>query len=113
MIGAYDYSCDVMLARDDSYGAETFNLSQNYPNPFNPITQIRYTLIEYGNYSLTIYDINGLLIKTLRSGAGQPGKYIVLWDSTNERDEKVSSGVYFYQLSTKSIYTSKKMVLMK
>jgi hypothetical protein len=113
VIGAYDYSCDVMLARDDSYAAETFNLSQNYPNPFNPITQIRYTLTEYGNYSLRIYDITGLLIKTLRSGPGQPGKYTVLWDSTNERCEKVSSGVYFYQLSAKSTFTSNKMILMK
>ena len=102
-----------MLARDDFYAAETFNLSQNYPNPFNPITQIRYTLTEYGNYSLRIYDITGLLIKTLRSGPGQPGKYTVLWDSTNERGEKVSSGVYFYQLSAKSTFTSNKMILMK
>jgi len=36
-----------------------------------------------------------------------------LWDSTNERGEKVTSGVYFYQLSTQSNFTSNKMILMK
>ena len=113
VIGAYDFSCDMVLAKDDSYAAETFMLSQNYPNPFNPSTRIRYSLAEYGNYSLKIYNITGLLIKTLRSGSGQPGQYTVLWDSTNERGEKVTSGIYFYQLSTQSNFTSNKMILMK
>ena len=113
VIGAYDFSCDMVLAKDDYYSAETFMLSQNYPNPFNPSTRIRYSLAEYGNYSLKIYNITGLLIKTLRSEPGQPGQYTVLWDSTNERGEKVTSGVYFYQLSTQSNFTSNKMILMK
>ena len=33
-------------------------------------------------------------------GQGISGNYKVMWDSTDENGHKVSSGLYFYQLST-------------
>ena len=47
------------------------------------------------------------------SGIGYSGIHKVFWDAKNESGEKVSSGVYLYQLETKSGIISKKMMLMK
>ena len=92
---------------------QSFKLLGNSPNPFNPTTNIKYTLTDHGYYTLSIYDVNGGLVKNLRSGHGSPGEYTVLWDSTNDNGQKVATGLYFYHLSTKSNILKNKMTLVK
>ena len=70
-------------------------------------------MTDNGYYTLAIYDVNGGLVKILRSGIGSPGEYTVLWDSRNDNGQKVSTGLYFYHLSTKSNTLKNKMVLVK
>ena len=47
--------------------AET-ELLRNYPNPFNPETWIPYRLAEDAFVTLTIYDLNGQVVRTLDVG---------------------------------------------
>lgn len=90
-------------------------LEQNYPNPFNPNTTIRFNLPEEAeNISLTIYDINGRVVKDLVMYDVLPGYNSFQWDATDQRGIKVSSGVYVYKLSiANNIQLTKKMVLAK
>ena len=90
-----------------------YKLYPAFPNPFNPTTNIIYTLSNHGEYSINIYNINGMLIKNLVSDFGTPGEYKVMWDSCDNYGQKVASGIYFYHLSTLSNITKNKMVLVK
>ena len=47
-------------------------LSANYPNPFNPETWIPYQLAKPADVTLTIYDINGSIVASLRLGVSAP-----------------------------------------
>ncbi|MCY3743151.1 MAG: leucine-rich repeat domain-containing protein [Candidatus Poribacteria bacterium] len=82
-------------------------LLHNYPNPFNPETWIPYQLAEPAEVILTIYSVNGTLVRTLKLGHQPAGIYqtrtrAAYWDGKNEVGESVASGVYFYTLSTES-----------
>ncbi|HOT37882.1 MAG TPA: FlgD immunoglobulin-like domain containing protein, partial [Candidatus Latescibacteria bacterium] len=57
-----------------------FALDQNAPNPFNPTTTIRFALPEASQVNLVVYDLNGRAIRTLATGAFQPGNHSVVWD---------------------------------
>ena len=93
-------------------------LLQNYPNPFNPETWIPYHLSEAAPVALSIYDTTGQRIRTLALGVQAAGFYqsrsrAAYWDGRNDLGERVSSGVYFYQLSTPSEHQIKRMVIVK
>jgi flagellar hook assembly protein FlgD len=60
------------------------------------------------NVVLKIYNILGREIKTLVNEQKPPGSYEVEFDGN-----KLSSGVYFYKLSTGKFSKTKKMLLIK
>ena len=93
-------------------------LLQNYPNPFNPETWIPYHLSEAAPVTLSIYDTTGERIRVLSLGFQAAGFYqgrsrAAYWDGRNDLSERVSSGVYFYELSTPSDRQVKRMVIVK
>ena len=85
-----------------------FLLSQNYPNPFNPTTNIGFHIAEFGFVSLKVYDVLGREVATLVNEEKPAGNYEVKFDGTG-----LSSGIYFYKLSTENYTSVKKMILMK
>ena len=91
----------------------TFALDQNYPNPFNPETTIRYHLPEQATVTLTVYNLEGQLIRKLESGQRNAGTYEVIWDSRDDNGRQVASGVYFYRLQAGEFIAVKKLILMK
>ncbi len=95
-----------------------FAALQNYPNPFNPDTWIPFQLSESAEVSVIIYNINGQMIRRLDLGNRLPGYYIdkskaAYWDGNNEYGERVSSGVYFYELRAGKNVSVKKMIVIK
>ncbi len=85
-----------------------FKLFQNYPNPFNSSTVVTFSLSQTQAVVLDLYDITGKRIKTLLSGVLGSGLHSVTIDGT-----KLSSGVYYYSLSTKHKKIVKKCILVK
>lgn len=53
------------------------------------------------------------MIKELENTNRRAGSYEVIWNGTNNNGNKVSSGVYFYQLVTEKFIQTKKLVLLK
>jgi photosystem II stability/assembly factor-like uncharacterized protein len=90
-----------------------YSLDQNFPNPFNPSTKIHYTLGHSSHVELDILNVLGQKVKTLFSGDRWIGSYTMEWDGTNDRNEKISSGIYFYRIRTEEFIATKKMVLLK
>ncbi len=85
-----------------------FNLHQNYPNPFNPATKIKFDLPKSGNMKLAIYDNLGKEVQTIVNGYRNSGTYEINFDGS-----KLSTGVYFYRLTTNEITDTKRMLLIK
>ena len=87
---------------------EKFNLEQNYPNPFNPTTKISFSISSSEFVSLKVYDILGNEVVKLFNEFTQPGNYEIQFNASG-----LSSGVYFYQISTENFIETKKMILTK
>ncbi|MBT6112846.1 MAG: T9SS type A sorting domain-containing protein, partial [Candidatus Marinimicrobia bacterium] len=83
------------------------------PNPFNPITNIEYDLHKDGNVIITIYDLNGHVIKDLINGTQTLGRQSIKWNATNNIGHPVSAGVYIYRVHVDGFSQTKKMVLLK
>ena len=89
------------------------SLIQNYPNPFNPTTTIEYQIQKNDFVTIKIFNSIGQLVKTLINESKQSGEYSVIFDGKNDAGQKVSSGVYFYQLQVGDFISNKKMILLK
>jgi len=90
-----------------------YSLQQNHPNPFNSNTWINYSLPKQSNVTLSIYSINGELVRTLQSGNQSAGKYTTEWNGLTDLGTPVKSGVYFYRLQTEGFIETKKMFKLK
>ena len=93
-------------------------LLANYPNPFNPETWIPYQLAESAEVTLTIYDINGQLVRRLAVGHQAAGMYrsrsrAAYWDGRNHLGESVASGLYFYSLTADNFTATRRMLILK
>ena len=93
-------------------------LLRNYPNPFNPETWIPYQLAESAEVALTIYDMNGRLIRRLAVGYQAAGIYqsrsrAAYWDGRNQLGESVASGLYFYTLTAGEFSATRRMLILK
>jgi hypothetical protein len=85
-------------------------LQQNYPNPFNPTTIINYTVPKTGLVVIKVYNILGKKITTLVNGEKSAGNYTVKLSAERYR---LSSGIYFYRMTSGNFVETKKMILMK
>jgi len=92
---------------------DTYALRQNYPNPFNPVTTISYDLVNDGFVTLKVYNMLGQEVANLVNLDMKAGVHAVRWNGTGLTGHPVSSGVYFYILSTDQFTSVKKMVFMK
>ncbi len=90
-----------------------FVLNPNYPNPFNSLTNIQYFLLSDDNVSLGVYNMLGQRVKILRDEFQQSRLYITQWDGTNDRNEPVATGVYFYLITTSKGKESRQMMLVR
>ncbi|MCK4858578.1 MAG: T9SS type A sorting domain-containing protein [candidate division Zixibacteria bacterium] len=89
-----------------------FQLSQNYPNPFNPETEISLSLPQPSDWSLTIYNVNGQVVKRFE-GTSAAGEVHVYWDATDDCGRPVATGIYFYRMDAGDFTDTKKMLLVK
>jgi len=93
-------------------------LLANYPNPFNPETWIPYQLAEPAEVTLTVYDMNGQLVRRLAVGHQAAGMYqsrsrAAYWDGRNQLGEPVASGLYFYTLTADEFSATRRMLILK
>jgi hypothetical protein len=132
ILGEYDGG--INLFRNDGFVSIDNNhldfgktlLLNNYPNPFNPSTTIQFSNEQnqpqlyngagkYEQIKIEIYNIKGQKVKEFLIVSPSPGHTLsVTWDGTDENNQPVSSGIYFYKLkinnTTKAV---RKMLLIK
>ncbi len=100
---------DTYVGIDDEIDIPlAYSLSQNYPNPFNASTTINYSILNDGFVTVDVYDIIGRKIETLVSGHQNAGQHSVVWNANN-----VSSGVYFYRITSDNYSETRRCNLLK
>jgi len=85
-----------------------FKLGQNFPNPFNPETNIKYTIAKSGFVTLKVFDVMGREVAALVNRKLNPGNYEIAFDGSN-----LTSGIYFYKLTSEGFTETKRMLLIK
>ena len=90
-----------------------YELGNAYPNPFNPVTTIQFGLPKDSEVKLVIYDLLGREIAKLINTNLEAGYHEIQWNGQNALGQAVSSGVYFYRMSTPEFQNVKKMVLLQ
>ena len=93
---------------DDELTPKILVLDQNYPNPFNPVTTISFIMPNSGYVDLSVYNLLGQKVANIYTGIAKAGKTVVDFNGS-----ELSSGIYFYTLSTKSESFTKKLMLLK
>ena len=92
----------------------------NYPNPFNPTTTISFSVTQNSDFvTLEIYNIKGQKVKIFDcinyvDAKAMKSLHHIIWNGTDENNQPVSSGIYFYQLKAGNDFSeTKRMLLLK
>ncbi|MEP7145739.1 MAG: T9SS type A sorting domain-containing protein, partial [bacterium] len=99
---------DLSGINDPAASNIDYHLDQNYPNPFNPSTLIRFSIPKPEEIDLEVFDITGKSVSLLIRGRVEGGMNSISFNGQN-----LSSGIYFYKLTSKNITLTKKMILIK
>jgi len=88
-------------------------LNANYPNPFNPSTVISFNLAQSGNVSISIFNQKGQIVRTLVDSQMPAGAHQIVWNGMDDHGSSVSSGIYYYRMTSGKYTSTRKMVMMK
>jgi hypothetical protein len=91
-------------------------LVRNYPNPFNPVTTISFQIpakLTNSDVELTIYNIQGRIVKRLLHKNLSSGNYLTRWDAKNDAGVNVASGTYICNLKVGTMQKASKILLLK
>ncbi len=89
-----------------------YYLAQNFPNPFNPSTQINFGLKREGYVSIKLFDILGREVAEIVNEFLPAGIYTFPFDAESAGGG-LSSGVYFYKITSNDFVQTRKMILEK
>ena len=122
-IGSFTYAVIAIDEADNASAPIQKKLrifNEPYPNPFTPLSlnedfnQVVFparTLEDAsGEFTVVIYDIDGMLVKTL---AALPGETELTWDGRDEAGEVVESGIYVYQLQVGESFKTGTLIVAK
>ncbi|MCK4980741.1 MAG: T9SS type A sorting domain-containing protein [Candidatus Delongbacteria bacterium] len=93
---------------DDRVIPTETTLHQNYPNPFNPTTTISFSIPTESQVKLSVFNIEGQLVKELVNGKMDKGIHNIDFNA-----ESYISGEYIYTLEANEKKISNKMLLVK
>ncbi len=92
---------------------EHCSILQCYPNPFNSATNISLRIGRPGDFSLSIVDIGGRIVREFPRRSYGQGTHRILWNGTDDQGTELSSGVYFGVLKGSDSSSYFKLVLIR
>jgi hypothetical protein len=111
---------DGTVGNNDNVQGYKTELLANYPNPFKVSassrgigTTISYSLKNSGFVAINIYNILGQKVKTLINENVAAGKHLITWNGKDSSNNNVSSGIYFYRMTTNNYQKTSKMLIVK
>ncbi|MBU1920577.1 T9SS type A sorting domain-containing protein [bacterium] len=79
-----------------------------YPNPFNPSTTISFSLVKTQDIELSIFNLNGRLLRTVVSGEYAGGIHVVALDASD-----LPTGTLFVILSGESVSLTRRVFVLR
>lgn len=99
---------NISMDADEPGQIPEYSLSQNYPNPFNPTTTLSFRLKQPGFTSLKLYSSTGDEVMTVVNQFLPAGNHQYKLNAGN-----LTSGVYFYRLTSNDFSSTQKMMILK
>ena len=96
------------LGFESQEGSPSVEISSISPNPFSAVTYIQFSLVEAGEASLTVFDLNGRVVDVLGDGLFSEGEHTLQWAPVG-----ISSGCYLVRLTTANHGVVGNMVFVK
>ena len=103
---------DVLSSSSD-YLTKKLDIRHAHPNPFNNLVSISFEIPNSKNVNLSIFDMNGRLVRQLNLGVLSGGLHKVLWDGKNNLGNELSSGIYMAVLEVGGKINIQKISLIK
>jgi hypothetical protein len=91
----------------------TAAISRVHPNPFSASTTISLTALIGTDLEVSVFNIEGKLVRRLSAEHTAPGRYDLTWDGRNDAGLDASPGVYFVRLAARGAEASTKVVLIR
>ena len=88
-------------------------LERIYPNPFNPSTMIRFVVPRTGRVRISVYDLQGRLVRSLLDELLDAGRYDRIWRGDDDGGRPAGSGAYFVRLLADGVVRSRKVLLVR
>lgn len=108
--GFYRWNLTVGIEEENF---ETKSVFYAKPNPFETKTTINFQLSKEAFVNLSIYDVQGRLVRVIKNGVESAGNHSTVWFGLNDKNMKVASGVYFYKLTIDDQAHMQKLILVK
>ena len=99
----YKYSSIVTATLS---GKADFSLEQNFPNPFTTQTTIQYTVPKRETVNISLFDMNGRVLKTLVNGSKEAGSHVI-----NLSIGTLPKGIYYYKMQAGDFTDVKKLTI--
>ncbi|MCP4545287.1 MAG: T9SS type A sorting domain-containing protein [bacterium] len=84
-----------------------------WPNPCNPTATIAFELSREVEVELTVYSINGRLVRNLVKGKLPAGPRQVVWNGCDDQGRPLPSGVYLARILARGFSDTRRVVLLK
>ena len=91
---------------------ETF-LHPAVPNPMRGSVRLTFDLHESSPVRLTVYDVGGRQIRSLIDEPYAAGRHVASWDGRDDDGRRVATGIYFFNLATKSQSIGRRLVVLR
>jgi hypothetical protein len=83
------------------------------PNPLRISAQVHFSLGLKTEPVLSIYDIEGRLVRRIEPGEMEPGRRKINWDGKNAGGKPVAQGIYFAEVSAARHRASTKVLVLR
>ena len=103
----------VVGIADNDVLPKSFDISANYPNPFNPTTTINYQVPKTAHVKIVIFNLLGQKVATLVDDELVAGFHSTQFNGLTDRGRPLSSGIYFYRMTTGGFSKTQKMMFLK
>jgi len=95
------------------HGGEAALRPRVTPNPLNPGTMLSFSIQQRGLVHVAVYDMQGRLVKRMVDGYRLEGEQAVAWDGTNESNQRVPRGVYFFRIQAPEGSITRRVAVLK
>jgi len=106
-------SLKTLAGIEQSQPDDIITLKNNHPNPVDNYTEIEFSIGQFLDLTITVYNLIGEPIKVIAKGRFPKGAHKVVWHAVDERGSLVPNGIYFYRLESKKGVAIKQLTVLR